>query len=630
MTVCVLEAGGDTRFSPAEDELPEQYEVPAFHPFASENKAMTWDFFVDHYADPAQSRRDPKLREGGIFYPRAGTLGGCTAHNAMIFIRPQDSDWNEIAALTRDQTWRAPKMNRYFRRIEACRYQPIWRWLARTTGFNPTGHGWSGWLPVEVALPKQALGDDEIREAVEVAARVIWRGEGGWLEGLLNTVFSALDPNNYLLVRRRLAGMFAVPLSTDRGVRHGTRERLRDVAWRCPDHLHIELDALATRVLLDDDNRATGVEYLKGRALYGVSAEASREPGERRVVHAAREVILAGGTFNTPQLLMLSGIGPAAALDRHGIDVRVDLPGVGRNLQDRYEVGIVNRVKRPWRSLAGATFSKGDRLYREWEETRSGMYTSNGAAIACTRRSAERGRKLDPDLFFMALLTKFQGYFPGYSDEIRRSRDHLTWAVLKAHTVNRAGTVTLRSADPCDPPHVDFHYFEEGDDTEGKDLRAVADGIRFVRKITERLRQAKLIGEEALPGGRLTTDQGLAGFARDNAWGHHASCSCAIGPRESGGVLSSDFKVYNTEALRVVDASVFPRIPGFFIVSAVYMIGEKAADVILEAARGVDRIASRGARWPAATDSSCDAGVTSFAGSLGPSVCRAAEPRAGS
>jgi choline dehydrogenase-like flavoprotein len=585
MTVCVLEAGGDPGHPQPKVELPEQYEVPAFHPLASENKAMAWDFFVNHYADPTQSARDPKLRKGGIFYPRAGTFGGCTAHNAMVFIRPHDSDWNNIASQTGDSAWQARRMNRYFRRIEACRHRPFWRWLGRATGFNPTGHGWNGWMPVEIALPKQAFGDAEIRKSVKAAIRTIWRSEGGWLEGLLNTVFWALDPNNHLLVARRLTGMFAVPLSTDRGARHGARERLQDVARRLPHLIHIELDALAARILLDRENRAVGVEYLKGRGLYRVSADAGVEPGERRVVHAAREVILAGGAFNTPQLLMLSGIGPAAALDQHGIDVRIDLPGVGRNLQDRYEVGIVNRMARPWQCLEGAKFSEGDPLYREWEECHSGMYTSNGAAIACIRRSRGRGPELDPDLFFMALLTRFSGYFPGYSEEIRRSLDHLTWTVLKAHTVNNAGIVTLRSADPRDPPLVDFHYFGEGDDAQNQDLRAMVDGIRFVRKITDRMRREHLIGAEELPGSHLQTDAELQDFVRDNAWGHHASCSCRIGSREENGVVSSDFKVHGAKGLRIVDASVFPRIPGFFIVTAVYMIAEKAADVILKTAR---------------------------------------------
>jgi choline dehydrogenase len=95
------------------------------------------------------------------------------------------------------------------------------------------------------------------------------------------------------------------------------------------------------------------------------------------------------------------------------------------------------------------------------------------------------------------------------------------------------------------------------------------------------LRQEGLIEEEELPGEHVTTDSALADFVEKNAWGHHASCSCAIGPREAGGVLNGDFRVHGTRGLRVVDASVFPRIPGFFIASAVYMVGEKAADVIL-------------------------------------------------
>ena len=113
------------------------------------------------------------------------------------------------------------------------------------------------------------------------------------------------------------------------------------------------------------------------------------------------------------------------------------------------------------------------------------------------------------------------------------------------------------------------------------------EGIKFVRRMTAGLKERKLIAEEELPGEHVQTDEQLAEFVRDNAWGHHASCTCPIGAREDGGVLTSDFKVHGTQGLRVVDASAFPRIPGFFIVSSVYMIGEKAADVILaEAACG--------------------------------------------
>jgi len=186
----------------------------------------------------------------------------------------------------------------------------------------------------------------------------------------------------------------------------------------------------------------------------------------------------------------------------------------------------------------------------------------------------------------MALLAKFRGYYPGYSRDIVEHHNYLTWSVLKAHTMNRAGTVKLRSADPQHTPKINFHYFEEGDDAAGEDLEAVVEGIRFARRLTDAFNRDNPIATEELPGRGTESDAALADYVRDNGWGHHASCTCAIGAREAGGVLGSDFTVHGTRGLRVVDASVFPRIPGFFIASAVYMVGEKAADVILaDAAR---------------------------------------------
>jgi choline dehydrogenase-like flavoprotein len=199
-------------------------------------------------------------------------------------------------------------------------------------------------------------------------------------------------------------------------------------------------------------------------------------------------------------------------------------------------------------------------------------------------KKSRQERKL-PDLFCISLLARFEGYFPGYSKLISGHRNYLSWIVLKAHTENNAGSVTLQSSDPRDPPRIEFRYFDEGSDTGGTDLEAVVDGIKFVRRISAHLQDQGLIAEEHLPGDQARTDEQLGDYVRHNAWGHHASCSCAIGTKERGGVLSSNFRVHGTQGLRVVDASVFPRIPGFFIVSAVYMIGEKAADVILADAR---------------------------------------------
>jgi choline dehydrogenase-like flavoprotein len=185
----------------------------------------------------------------------------------------------------------------------------------------------------------------------------------------------------------------------------------------------------------------------------------------------------------------------------------------------------------------------------------------------------------------MALLGRFEGYFPGYSKLFVQNLNYLTWAVLKAHTNNCGGEIRLRSADPRDVPEINFHYFDEGCQDGNRDIDAVVEGIRFVRLMTEPLKRKGLIAQEEQPGEEVQSTEELRDFVRARAWGHHASCSCPIGPRDQNGVLDSAFRVYGTRGLRVVDASVFPRIPGFFIASSVYMVGEKAADVILADAR---------------------------------------------
>lgn len=375
-------------------------------------------------------------------------------------------------------------------------------------------------------------------------------------------------------------GLRILPLTTRAHARIGTADRVRSVAENYPDRLTVECDALATRVLFDDSNRAIGVEYSKGARLYRAHASPSGAPAETCRASASKEVVLCGGAFNTPQLLLLSGIGPKAELARHGIDSRVDLPGVGRNLQDRYEVSVVNRMSEDWHMMAGATFTNNDPHFQEWQARKTGIYATNGGVLAVVKAS----RHSDvPDLFCAGLVGKFQGYFPGYSSLVAEHRNYLSWIVLKARTLNRAGTVTLQSSDPRDPPKIEFRYFDEGSDREDRDLEAVVEGIEFVRAMTKDLRERGVIVEEELPGESCRSDAQLKDFVRDHAWGHHASCSCPIGPRSQGGVLSSDFRVHGTQGLRVVDASVFPRIPGFFIASAVYMVGEKAADVILAA-----------------------------------------------
>lgn len=575
-SVLVLEAGGDPR-SPD----PAEYDVPAFHPFATENPALRWDFFVRHYNNPGQQARDPKFlpEHNGVWYPRAGTLGGCTAHNAMILVYPSNSDWDQIADLTGDRSWQSPAMWKYFQRIENCRHRPLERFW-QTLGIDPSRHGWSGWLPTEKAAPHEAIADDQVRMVIARSVSNTLKEFGAPSLSRLEALF---DPNDWRVVERDEVGARYAPLTTDNHQRVGTRERLLSIAKRYPDRLRIELHALATHVVFDDRNRAIGVEYQKGDRLYAAHPGASTAAAETRTALARREVILAGGAFNTPQLLMLSGVGDPDVLGKSGIQTRVPLRGVGRNLQDRYEVPVINRMKKAWEMLDGATFTANDRQYRAWTARRKGIYTTNGALLCVVQRSSP-GKPV-PDLFCYAVLADFRGYKPGYSECVRERHDCLTWVVLKGHTNNRGGSVTITSPDPRARPAIAFHYFEEGTDAAGDDLQAVVDGIGLVRRMTAGMKP-DLIAEEELPGEHVTSPADLKTFVRDHAWGHHASCTCAIGAEAKDGVLTSDFKVHRTERLRVVDASVFPRAPGLFIVSAIYMVAEKAADVIIAAARG--------------------------------------------
>ncbi len=586
-SVLVLEAGGDPRALQGgnalrnENCLSEDYDVPAFHACSTENRAMAWDYFVRHYGDDERQRLDPKCclegnRIKGVLYPRAGALGGCTAHNAQILIYPDNEDWDAIARETEDPSWSSERMRQAFEKLEQCGH----RWLQQCRGEkSPTRHGWSGWLRTERSLPVAVLKDRALLRAGGAAVYQAALRMGGLFATIRNFVRNYADPNDWSRVSAAGEGLFYTPLTTNDGSRTGTRERLLKVARTSP--LCIELDAHATKVVFDHD-RAVGVEYLKGKRLYRAFKEPGGSAEEARTALARHEVILSAGAFNTPQLLMLSGIGPKEELQRHGIEPRVCLNGVGANLQDRYEVGLVYQMKSDWHLLKGSKFGRDDPQFREWAAKKCGVYTSNGALFAVIRRSLQTRRP--PDLFCFALLGDFRGYEPNYSHKLIEHHDRLTWAVLKGHTNNRGGRVTLRSADPLDMPDINFSYFEEGSVGWKEDLEAVISGVKFVREIMDKLIRDGLVQEEVKPRIGELSDAELADFVRANAWGHHASSTCAIGHPDNGGVVDSNFRVHGCKGLRVVDASVFPRIPGLFIVSAVYMIGEKAAETILRRA----------------------------------------------
>lgn len=590
-TVLVLEAGQDQS-----DNINTQ--VPTFHPLASEDPEIAWEFFVQHYTDPDRQREDPKFDEehGGIFYPRCGSLGGCTVHNAMITVYPHNSDWDYIAKLTGDASWNSDAMRNYFVRLENCRFgvknylRRFMHNLAKLAGidWNPGRRGFEGWLTTSQVKPTLLLRDKKLLKIFFESFESTFRDKIGnpWLR-----LKRSFDPNEWSVIQHSAEGLAITPMATRQGQRVSTRELLRETRKQFPGKLFIQTDSLVSRVLFDDDRRATGVEYLEGARLYRADPNARQvalEDIPKRTVHANKEVILAGGAYNTPQLLMLSGIGPRETLEKFGIPLVRHLPGVGTNLQDRYEVGVVSRLKGDLAILKGAEFkpSAVDPNFQEWKTDKEGLYTSNGAVVGIVKRS-ERDRP-NPDLYIFGLAGYFKGYFRGYSGQHIHERNNFTWAILKGHTNNRAGYVTLRSNDPRDTPEINFRYFDDVPGNSGweEDLQSVYEGVRFVREMNANPGMRELIAEEVVPGPDIQSEEQIKDFIKKNAWGHHASCTCPIGSNsDPNAVLDSRFRVKGVKNLRVVDASVFPRIPGLFIVSAVYMISEKAGDVIIEDAK---------------------------------------------
>ncbi|PCK78482.1 GMC oxidoreductase [Rhizobium sophoriradicis] len=650
--VLVIEAGSD----PAIDhngKPREVYDIPAYNGAATEDPATSWDFSVRHYEDDQKQRADSKYDptsdpsqngdagKGGVFYPRAAALGGCTSHHAMIIIRPNDSDWDGIARFTGDDSWRSENMQGYFPKIEECLYYKVYKgFLGNILGgllgliqaiatfinprrhLDPNGHGFKGWQPTSfidpLVIAGVARGD---RTFLGLIFNVLWsalsnKGERSILKRALAhlQIIQFLDPNVRAEDIKSRARLSLISIGTDGRARRGLREWLLDVASRHPDRLVLKSGAHATRLIFDaasgETPTAIGVEAVLGKYLY----RASKRNGEAAIgdtvqYFARREVIVCGGSFNSPQLLMLSGIGDARALkaleiegprDKDGTAVApvVDLTGVGANLQDRYEVSIVSEMKNDFSTLKGATFQPGDPgdpLRSQWLADGTGLYGTNGGALAMMRSSSVGSD--NPDFFVFGVPAAFRGYYRGWSTELLKAtqgaaqdqRNLWTWVILKAYTDNNAGTVKLRSRDAFDTPEINFHSFSEGPPGHAADLDAICETIRHMREINSKISGVKA---EIQPGSGIAENAvALRQWVQDEAWGHHACGTCRIGTdpwrakaaglRDRNAVLDSAFRVHGIRNLRVVDASVFPRIPGYFIVTPIFMIAEKAADAIL-------------------------------------------------
>ncbi|OQD61264.1 hypothetical protein PENPOL_c017G02165 [Penicillium polonicum] len=577
------------------------YTVPAFSATASEDEALAWNFYVKHYADESRQKLDfkttyetpdgkeytglnppPGSTMKGTLYPRTGTLGGCTAHNALVTVYPHDSDFEYLATLTGDGSWSPDNMRKYFKRMENNRYLlPLLK-----------GHGYDGWLSTETAPLSIVLEDPQLLSLL--------LGGAFSLGNVTKSVFNigtllAGDANSAANHRDTSPGYYQVPLASDESSRNGPREFVTTVRdAKNPDGskkfpLDIRMNCHVTKVTFDESTppRATGVEFLDGKYLYSASPRSKTAgKGTPGSAAASREVIVSGGVYNSPQILKLSGVGPAEELQKFGIKVISNLPGVGTNLQDHYETAVQGHVPKNFTALDGCTFNHGDDpCLDRWNNPvlgNHGIYSSNGFGAAMLYKSSVTADD-SFDVFVFGGPINFRGYFPGYGVNITERHDWFTWAVLKAHPRNTAGTVMLRSADPLDMPDITFNYFDTGSGDYQKDLEAITEAISVARGAFDR----QLVDvSEVLPGDDVKTDEEIHDYIKNTAWGHHASCTCPIGSDDDPmAVLDSNFQVRGVSGLRVVDASVYPRIPGTFTALSTFLVAEKAADVILDAAK---------------------------------------------
>ncbi|KAJ9488805.1 hypothetical protein VN97_g4477 [Penicillium thymicola] len=577
------------------------YTVPAFSATASEDEALAWNFHVKHYADESRQKLDFKTTyetpDGkeytgldppagstmkGTLYPRTGTLGGCTAHNALVTVYPHDSDFEYLATLTGDGSWSPDNMRKYFTRMENNRYLlPLLK-----------GHGYDGWLSTETAPLSIVLEDPQLLSLL--------LGGAFSLGNVTRSVFNigtllAGDANSAANHRDASPGYYQVPLASDESSRNGPREfvttvrdaKNADGSKKFP--LDIRMNCHVTKVTFDDSTppRATGVEFLDGKYLYSASPRSkSAGRGTPGSAAASREVIVSGGVYNSPQILKLSGVGPAEELQKFGIKVLSNLPGVGTNLQDHYETAVQGHVPKNFTALDGCTFNHGnDPCLDRWNTPvlgNHGIYSSNGFGAAMLYKSSVTADD-SFDVFVFGGPINFRGYFPGYGVNITERHDWFTWAVLKAHPRNTAGTVMLRSADPLDMPDITFNYFDTGSGDYEKDLKAITEAIGVARGAFDR----QLVDvSEVLPGDNVKSDEEIHDYIKNTAWGHHASCTCPIGSDDDPmAVLDSNFQVRGVSGLRVVDASVYPRIPGTFTALSTFLVAEKAADMILDGAK---------------------------------------------
>lgn len=302
--------------------------IPSFSARSTEDPNLAWDFFVRHYEDDARQQLDYKLTYNtpdgseytglepppdssikGVLYPRAATLGGCTAHNALVAVYPDRDDFQYVATLTGDSSWTPDNMRKYFVKMENNKY---------LQGLLSPGHGHNGWLGIDLTPVTLALKDLQLLSMIQGALTAL----GGLAETVLNIgTFLAGDANADSAARDSTQALYQIPLSSENGARSGVRDFLVSVAGAQNSDgskkykLNIRTNCLATKVDFDTSGatpKATGVSFLDGPSQYRADPRAGQaSPGNPGSATASREVIVAGGSYNSLSSSNSAVLGPS-------------------------------------------------------------------------------------------------------------------------------------------------------------------------------------------------------------------------------------------------------------------------------------------------------------------------------
>ena len=478
--------------------------------------ALTYPIGSRFYDWKYESEPEPHMGGRRVYHARGKVLGGSSSINGMIFQRGNPMDYQKWASEPGMQMWDYAHCLPYFKRLETT--------LAGADRYR----GGEGPLILE-----RGPADNPLFEAFFKA---------GEQAGIPSTT----DVNGY-----RQEGFAAFDANRHRGRRiSASRAYLHPVMSR--PNLTVTTRAHVTRVLFEG-RRAVGAEYRKGRNVKRVTA---------------REVLLCGGAINSPQTLLLSGIGPAAHLESVGVEVVADLPGVGRNLQDHLEVYIQHASKQPVSLQPYLAKWRMPIIGLQWL-FRAGPATSNHFEGGGFVRSNDRVAYPNLMLHFLPVAIRYDGSVPagGHGYQVH----------VGPMYSNVRGSLSLRSPDPFDKPELRFNYLSTPEDR-----REWVEAVRTVRHILSRPAFHEYDGGELSPGPDVQTDREILDWvASDAETALHPSCTAKMGTDDTAVVSPDTFRVHGVDGLRVVDASVMPTITNGNIYAPVMMIAEKAADAIL-------------------------------------------------